>query len=321
MQNMRMSGVVLVGLSWCVALTVACGSSGEGPPQGTDSTGSGGTIQPTGGTSSAGSNTGESNTGGSDGTTTGGGTQGTDPSPSSAPSAFRFDTAALVDPHVFLTNTDGTKTDLTSLANQVFAELNTKDQFNGQAQQGTDGNLDLSILGIFRPLDTQAESVPAELTVANCKAPLPTTGCTPANQNLAFSAKVTNKNGNCFQPYAGTTGGYSPAPNNPGGRCFTSATADITLPLLAGISIPFKQGTVAASYDSAQPTKLSNGVISAFLTEEQAQNIKFPTTIPLLGGQPISVLFKAEDMDQLSSGQKGWWLYFNFTAVLVPFSS
>ena len=300
MRRLSNFGFGLGGLVGIVLLLFACGGEGDRQTPDSSSTAASGS-NPSGGTGPTTQNNGPA-------------------APTASPGTFRFDTAVLVDPHVFLTNNDGTKADLTTVCNQVFSELNTKDQFTTQAQQGADGILDMSIIGVFRPLDTQAESVQAELTVAHCQAPYPSTGCIPVNQAVALSAKVHNKNADCFKPYAGTTGGYSPAPNNPTGRCFVSDAADLTLPLLAGISIPFKQGKVAASYEGAKPTQLTSGIISAFLSEEQAQNTRFPTDIPLLGGQPISVLFKVEDMDQLVGGQKGWWLYFNFSASSVPYT-
>ena len=70
---------------------------------------------------------------------------------------------------------------------------------------------------------------------------------------------------------------------------------------------------------------LVNGLLRGFLAETTAEATLLPASLPLVGGQPLSLLLPGGDSScadhdgrDTRSGTLGWWFYLNFTAVEVP---
>ena len=68
-------------------------------------------------------------------------------------------------------------------------------------------------------------------------------------------------------------------------------------------------------------TSLESGLIRGFLSETDADLLLLPKDLPIVGGQPLSVLLPGgtnncafgDDRD-MHEGVLGWWFYFNYTA-------
>ena len=83
---------------------------------------------------------------------------------------------------------------------------------------------------------------------------------------------------------------------------------------------------VGATYSGNPATGMSNGVLRGFISETDANNVVLPADMPIIGGDPLSVLLPggagccaghdARDYG-LDGTTLGWWFYFNFPAAKV----
>jgi len=234
--------------------------------------------------------------------------------------AFRMDTLLLRDPHAY-TSVFFSCADITGQLNGVFDDLITTDDDG-------DGNLDLSIVSLFKPFDSGATSTPVDIIFADCTDPIATTTCTVAGTPINSTA--TNQSaGTCLVPVPGTTGGYSPAITTPDAPCFVTDKETLTIDA-NGLIITLNDAQVAATYIS--DTNLTNGLLMGFITEANADATLLPAGTPIVGGDPLSSILPggtgncnggdARDMGPDGSGGTtiGWWLYLNFTSVQVPYT-
>lgn len=135
--------------------------------------------------------------------------------------------------------------------------------------------------------------------------------------------------GTCLAPRPGTTSGYSPAILEPLAPCFVTDPFLMTMDV-AGLHLVLESSQIAATYVGAPPTQLVDGLIMGFLPEAAADTVLISSSVPIVGGQPISSILpggtgccaSGDDRDVGPDGQTtGWWLYFNFVAlpaVLAP---
>jgi hypothetical protein len=263
---------------------------------------------------------------GSTATNTGTVTPTVTPTPTLVPAdAFRIDSIALRDPHVFvLAITCADVTDPPglfgfSVNGQIPPLITTDDDM--------DGYLDLSLLALFRPL-TQPPSPGAtlDITTANCEPPFGMEVCHP-DGNPAGTANYNNVlAGTVLSPLAGTVGmdntiPYAPPIVPPVGPGFNTTPVDIEFPF--GIfNIPLQNVQAGATYVGMPATSVIDGLLFGFLSESDADMILLPMTIPVVGGQPLSKFLPggtgacpthtAKDIGPL--GQPGWYFYLNFTA-------
>lgn len=191
-----------------------------------------------------------------------------------------------------------------------------------------DGFLDSSSLLAFRPYDSLATAERIDLGSGNCPEPSPPASCDwrmpPVPRTSDYDAFDV---GACLEPAPGTTTVYSPAITPPVGSCVVSSPTTLYLALL-GAEIPVLAAQVAAERLGEPPTELRDGLWMGFLRESDADAILLPPAIPIVGGQPISILFPGgtgncaahDDRDAGPGGESGWWLYFNFTAAPVSFT-
>jgi hypothetical protein len=233
------------------------------------------------------------------------------------PTAFRLSEAQLADPHIFVSL--GFCIDVTSQLNsQVGGTLN-KDG-NG------DGLLDLSILNVFRPLNPAAPATDIEVGMADCSVP-PDTSCA-MNPSTAVVAPAEQKTeGTCLGPIPGT------APAGSGvavatAPCYASEATDLSFSL-SGIDLDLQGARVGGTFADSAVTGITNGLAAGFVSEAQANNIRLPADLPLVGGKPLSsVLPGGAGSCQKSDGRdigpdgttRGWYVYLNFSASEVGFT-
>lgn len=240
------------------------------------------------------------------------------------PTAFRMNDLDLRDPHVFVSFLgcrDVTDTPLVGFS--VNGELQTNIQTDGD--QPPDNRLDLSIASVFRPLNQTAPTSVLEIHFPSCTTPLASTVCSrlPA-ASPSIPATATNlTSGTCLTPAPGTIRPYTPAITPTGAPCYSSNPVTVTIDL-AGIPVTLRQARVAATYVGNPAGNTTNGLLMGFISETDANSTILPSTLPLVGGQPLSSLLPGgqgncashSDIDVVD-GVRGWWFYLNFTAPRV----
>jgi hypothetical protein len=195
----------------------------------------------------------------------------------------------------------------------------------------TDGDgdtfLDLSLLFEFRPFDVLAVGLRLDLDQGQCTAPVAGTSCAPdplfVPRTVPYDGFAA---GACLGTVAGTTSGYSPPVGTPNLPCFGSRATNHTLPF-GDFLLPLRDLQLAATFLDAPPGPLGAGLLRGFLAEADAANVLIPADVPLVGGQPITVLLpggqgscaSGDDRDTLN-GTSGWWFYFNYTGEPVPWT-
>ncbi len=247
--------------------------------------------------------------------------------------AFRLVDLDLRDPHMyvsFLGCRDITDTPLAGFS------FNGNLQTSIQTDSEPDGDLDLSLLVIFDPLDPEAAFGPMRFAASSCSAPMASTVCGPDPGGDVYAMTAANALvGNCLGVIAGSTAhSYSPAITVPGSPCFSSGEQTLTLDL-NGIPFTLRNARIAATYTAAPTNTLVNGLIRGFLSEADANSTIIPATYALIGGLPLSQLFPGGDPPGLNNTNcaswsdkdlgpdgvtQGWWMYFNFTATTVPYT-
>lgn len=246
-----------------------------------------------------------------------------------APTAFRFTTLALRDPHAFATVIFGCSDITESLAGQA---INQQFTTNLTTDGDNDGFLDLSPVVVFRPLDqTPAVMPPIELQFANCTPPPASTTCAHDPGSQVVSLTATNQtSGTCLGTLPNTVRPYTPAVTittaPTGGACFASSASNITF-TLAGVAITLTDAQIAAAYSGNPATGLTNGLLRGFLSETAANSIFLPMDLPIVGGRSLGSLLRGGTGNCASSSDKdtnngvvGWWFYLNFTATARPWT-
>jgi hypothetical protein len=243
--------------------------------------------------------------------------------------AYRISRLSLRDPHVFVDVplfgcqdlTDNSPYSLVSSFNDSLEEAMTTDDDH-------DGLLDLSLVTVFEPYSSSIAGGSMRFVVASCTAPSETTTCSPAVGGAWESLMYDGyPGGPCLEPFAGTTTGYSPAITEPQPPCFVSLPEALVLTLW-DLEIPLSAFQMSATAVGDPPTAFWNGLLMGFLSETDANALTFPAGVPLIGDLPLSSILpggpdtdactSADDRDNIG-GETGWWFYFNFEAVPVPY--
>ncbi len=243
-----------------------------------------------------------------------------------APKAFRFADLDLRDPHLFA-EVEVVIVLCLDFTDEPLPVVNFS--FNGslETQITTDSDaddfLDLSTLLLFRPLDPEALAGRVDLVAGECLAPIgvPTTCAADpvvVPTMLTYDGLTT---GSCLETVAGTTSGYTPGVGTPSSPCFVTLAETVAFQL-GDLVINLEDVQISAAL-SGEPvaTSLESGLIRGFLSEADADALLLPAELPLVGGQPLSVLLpggngncaEGDDRD-LHKGVMGWWFYFNFRA-------
>lgn len=188
----------------------------------------------------------------------------------------------------------------------------------------SDGWLDLSTLVLLRPWDPVAAGERMDLAGGECAAPFPPAACgLPAEGIPQTTSYVGLAAGACLEVVPGTTSGYVPAVATATGPCVLSAARPMVFDL-GQVVLPLHDVQLAATPVDAAPSGLVGGLMRGFLRETDADATPIPATVPVVGGQPLSILLpggtgncSAGDDRDTHLGEPGWWFYFAFTADAV----
>ncbi len=249
--------------------------------------------------------------------------------PEPPPTVYRHLDLDLRDPHVFVDVPLVGCFDFTDqpLPGNLAPSLNDQLQTAIETDGDGDGLLDLSVLLGFRPLDPLASGERLDQGFGLCTAPPGAPVCdwdrSPVPRTTAYDGQAI---GVCLAPLAGTTSGYSPPVGEPAAPCFASDPVTVPLDLGGGLVVDLVDGRTGARFVGAPVTDLADGLMIGFLSEADADSILLPPELPLVGGEPLSILFPggtgncaAGDDRDLHGGETGWWLYLNYAATEVAF--
>jgi len=243
---------------------------------------------------------------------------------SEAPVVYRITDLDLRDPHLFAPITvpiplclDFTDDPL-PIVNLAF-NASLQDQITTDGDQ--DGFLDLSSLLLLNPFTTQAVSEGIEIDSGLCTAPIESTVCAVDPMTVPLGTTYTGQAvGTCLAGIAGTTSGYTPSIVEPAGPCFVTVAATFSLPL-GDLEVELQDLQLAATFADSPTTTFTSGLIRGFLTEAVADALLLPDDLPVVGGQPLSILLPggtgscSEDDDRdIHQAESGWWFYLNFEA-------
>ncbi len=237
-----------------------------------------------------------------------------------ATAAFRITELTLIDPHTFSGDMVLCQ-DSTATYNQLFAE--------------NIGSFDINTTLVLHPLDPSRDSeTTLDILPAKCVPGGTLVNCTDKDVPVTsiVSADFNNsEGGTCGNPVAGTLNpdyqvGSLPL-NKPTSPCFLSALIpSLSLQLAPTLGLPLSNVQIYAAYDLAKPQRLVQGVLFGFLPSSVAMS-----SIGVLNGAPFvpwSVLaggdgckITVDDIDTVSLPKDGVWMYFNFTAERVAWSS
>jgi hypothetical protein len=244
------------------------------------------------------------------------------------PVVFRVDSIALRDPHVFY-GSSVLCVDVTDPPGLFGFSVNGQVS-NAVTQDGNgDGYLDLSILTTFRPLiQPPLAGGTMDISTGNCTPPNGGETCSPDGSDPSPATYNNQSSGVCLTPVAGTvghnnSGSYSPAISTSAAPCFSTTPVTVTFPF-GTFTIPLENVRGSATYVGDPATSMSSGLLFGFLRESDANNVLIPSSVLLVGGQPISKFLPggSGSCDQTAKdvgpfGEPGWYFYFNYTAHKV----
>lgn len=207
--------------------------------------------------------------------------------------------------------------------------------FNGQLQAAItgdsepDGLLDSSFLLEFRPFDEAAAALRLDIGNGLCTAPMSGSTCAPDPATVPQTALYEGlAAGSCLAALDGTTHPpYAPEVANVAAPCFVSVPRRVVFDL-NGVALPLTDLQIAGDWAATQVTGFAIGLMRGYLSEAEATTVLLPAALPIVGGQPITVLLPGgagncaghDDRDTLL-GISGWWFYFNFPADAVLWSA
>lgn len=234
--------------------------------------------------------------------------------------AFRFSDLDLRDPHLFV-DFIGCRdiTDAPLVGFSINGELQTRIQSDADG----DGNLDLSYLVEFLPLDRAQPTNLIEFGGASCTAPVSDTTCMPVLASGVAGDAAMGPPAACLGALPGTLRPYSPALSQPSTPCFASPAGTLSLDL-GGVPVTLRDVALSATFVGDPGDGLASGLLRGFISEADANATLLPSTLPLIGGRPLSSLLPggsgacaAHSDKDVRDGTPGWWFYLNFPATRV----
>lgn len=220
------------------------------------------------------------------------------------PTAYRVTTMELMDPPTLARN----------IVNGLIDDNITMD-----GDDPPDGNLDLNIVIVHRPLNQAGAGTDGEVAFPDCTAPVDTTACTlPAGGQSEPTMLTNSASGTCLDVESGTaTGGQTVVAT--AAPCFATEAENLTVQL-GTITLPLIDAQLGGRYVNDPADALDNGLIKGYLTEETADMTILPDDIIFFGGMPISAVLRDENMDTGPNGETGWWFYLHYTADEAPYT-
>lgn len=244
-----------------------------------------------------------------------------------APKTFRFSDLDLRDPHVFVDVVVIGCFDFTDDEIPIF-NLSFNGSLQDQISGDADGDdfLDLSSLLLFRPLEPLGIGERVDFAAGMCLAPVADTVCVADPMTTPLTTSYDGLDaGMCLETVPGTTSGYSPAIAAPAAPCFRTVAETVEFQL-GDLTVNLEDVQFAAVFGGDPIGTLTTGLIRGFLSEADADALLLPPDLPLVGGEPLSILLpggtgncaSGDDRD-IHESVVGWWFYFNFTADRVTY--
>jgi hypothetical protein len=241
--------------------------------------------------------------------------------------AFRFTSLYIRDPHFFVSALgfciDVTDTDppgQQSLNNQFNDAIGMDDPAS------PDGNLDLSLMLLFRPLD-QADGASGSADFANgsCAIPAENTVCDIREGTALDPTEYTSLAvGTCLMPDEShlSTEDYNPAPGTTGGPCFHAGPA--TVHIQTSFSLELETAEIAGQFDGDPADGFLSGTLRGFLSEATANTTMLPADLQDSTGATFVSELIPGGMNSCAGHDDrdgaGWWFYADFTAERVPWN-
>ncbi len=331
---MNLASVGFRGLLVCALSGLACGDDGgSGGDEGASSGSSAGDTatppttdsgpMPTTSTSGADTTAGPMMT--TDVDTTAGPDDTTGGNPAQV-QAFRFTQMFVRDPHFFVLGLGVLCVDVTDSTPTGDPSIN--EQFNaaitGDDPEMPDGNLDLNLMLIFRPLDQgDGATGPVDFANGTCEVP-PTIECDIIEgTNLDSTTYTVMEQGTCLQPDPThlSSSGYNPPPGSTSGPCFVGAPADVTIST-TDFDLPLSDAVIAAQFMDNPTNELVAGTLRGFLSTADAESIVLPMDVQMqTGATTISELLPGGNGNCAGHDDRdgdGWFMYVDFTAQRIP---
>jgi cysteine-rich repeat protein len=268
------------------------------------------------------------------------------------PTGFRVTSLRLISPRITAQIPLGGCQDITDNCPMVFGScasdsVNTLLATALRPMSVMMGDYSLHIVNLFRPLNPAAATTPGELhlNAACMEAPTPDS-CGPDPMPDTIMASLNNQSsGTCFMPVAadvntraGTPATYMPTANTVSAPCFVSDPVSLTVSI-GGIMIPLEDARVAATYTGTPPNRLVSGIVVGFLSEAAAVATTLPTSLPVVGGDPLYEHLQAgnrtvmgtadgcnvsggahEDDADMNGSVSGFWFFLNFEAERITWT-
>ena len=243
-----------------------------------------------------------------------------------ATAAFRITRLTLVDPHTY--------------SGDALKCLDSTATFNGFFAESID-SFDVNTTLVLHPLDPSVDSgATMEIVPANCVPGGTLVNCTDKDVPVAsiVSAEFNNSvGGTCGNPVAMSLNPdyhveAASALNKPMSPCFLSALIpSLALGLAPTLTMTLSNVQIYAAYDLREkPGQLVEGVLFGFIPVGEAKEVigtlnSTPFTLwsNLAGGgscQP-NMATPINDLDTVATPGDGVWMYFNFVAERVAWSS
>jgi hypothetical protein len=236
--------------------------------------------------------------------------------PPAGPTAFRLVTMSLQDPDIYVNALNCAK--LTSTVNQQLTKSLTTDSDG-------DGLYDLAPVLVFRPLQQHESDSDVSFLIGKCKVSDGT--CSGAGANQYPGVEHNMASGLCLGP--GDDHGNGASVNTPTDNCMVTDAQTLHISL-QGADITLQDAQIAAVYSADPATGLTKGLVRGFLSQKDADATMLPSTLPLIGGQPVSALLSGDEFCTTSANggndedtynaTRGWFFYMNFTAKAVTYS-
>jgi hypothetical protein len=233
------------------------------------------------------------------------------------PEALRVSKLTLVDPHVYLSGcVDVTTSGLFSVNDLLSDAI---------------GKGDVNVLMVLAPYGADKGNGTLDVADrADCNSKQNPSSCTPKTFVASdLATTVTASGGSCFTADPSTLNDAYTAPASAAAPCFASGTTSLTIEV-AGLKIPLVNARVASSFATGSSPGLVNGVLSGFLTLEEAGKVTLPADTPIVGGDKLTQHLAAgtsqsgcstvDDTDTAminGASSKGYWFYFDFEASPV----
>lgn len=220
--------------------------------------------------------------------------------------------------------------------------INDKMEARLTGDEDGDGYRDGAAVALFSPLDPSAAEGSAAVHFANCsaesaegsEADVPA-ACGPSDK-IRVDALIVNKSDSCLATDRSTIDAPYQAlvPDAVTGPCFESEAVDTDV-IVAGITIPLIGVRIAGTYADEAGTRISSGLVSGFLTTENADSLIAPAINVSIVSFPEAPFSKylpegtgacglrgetpGFTKGKGPGGEDGWWMYFSFEADQVAY--